>query len=65
MPIHLKVDTGMHRVGASPAEVVRLAELVHAEPLLSLDALWTHCAVADEPDDPFTARPARALRRRA
>ena len=26
-----------------------------AEPRLSLDGLWTHCAVADEPDDPFTA----------
>ncbi|MET0902778.1 MAG: alanine racemase [Acidimicrobiales bacterium] len=55
LPIHLKVDTGMHRVGASPAEIVGLAELVHVDPLLSLDALWTHCAVADEPDDPFTA----------
>ena len=55
MPVHLKVDTGMHRVGAAPEDIVRLAELVHAEPLLSLDGLWTHCAVADEPDDPFTA----------
>jgi alanine racemase len=55
VPVHLKVDTGMHRVGATKAEVVHLAELVHAEPLLSLDGLWTHCAVADEPDNPFTA----------
>ena len=28
-------------------------------------SVWTHCAVADEPDDPFTAAAARALRRRA
>jgi alanine racemase len=53
--VHLKVDTGMHRVGAPADAIVRLAELVHGEPSLSLDALWTHCAVADEPDDPFTA----------
>jgi alanine racemase len=53
--VHLKVDTGMHRVGAPADVIVHLAELVHAEPYLSLDALWTHCAVADEPDDPFTA----------
>jgi alanine racemase len=53
--VHLKVDTGMHRVGADPADIVRLAELVAAEPALSLDALWTHCAVADEPDNPYTA----------
>ncbi len=55
VPVHLKVDTGMHRVGAAPEDAVRLAELVHAEPLLSLDAVWTHCAVADEPENPYTA----------
>jgi alanine racemase len=54
--VHLKVDTGMHRVGAHPDDLVALAELVAAQPALSLDAVWTHCAVADEPDDPFTAR---------
>lgn len=53
--VHLKVDTGMHRVGAHPSDVVQLAKLITAEPSLSLDALWTHCAVADEPDNPFTA----------
>ena len=53
--VHLKVDTGMHRVGAAPEAALHLAELVHAEPRLSLEAMWTHCAVADEPDDPFTA----------
>jgi alanine racemase len=53
--IHLKVDTGMHRVGAHPDHIVGLAQMVADDPALSLDALWTHCAVADEPDDPFTA----------
>jgi alanine racemase len=56
VPVHLKVDTGMHRVGAAPEDIVHLAEAVQEEPFLSLDALWTHCAVADEPEDPFTAR---------
>ncbi len=55
-PVHLKVDTGMHRVGAAPDEVVALAKLIDADPGLALDAVWTHCAVADEPDNPFTAR---------
>ncbi len=53
--VHLKVDTGMHRVGAAPGDMVELAQLVTAEQALTLDALWTHCAVADEPDNPFTA----------
>lgn len=53
--VHLKVDTGMHRVGAAPDELVALAKMIDADPGLSLDAIWTHCAVADEPDNPFTA----------
>jgi alanine racemase len=55
VPVHLKVDTGMHRVGASPAALVELARRVAAHPALRLEGLFTHLAVADEPDDPFTA----------
>jgi alanine racemase len=53
--VHLKVDTGMHRVGCPPTEVVALADAIAAEPTLHLDGLWTHLAVADEPTHPFTA----------
>ena len=53
--VHVKVDTGMHRVGAPPEVAVAIAEAVAAEPSLELASIWTHCAVADEPDDPFTA----------
>jgi alanine racemase len=56
LPVHLKVDTGMRRVGAAPAEAVALAKQVDAHPSLALEGVWTHCAVADEPDHPFTAR---------
>jgi alanine racemase len=45
----------MHRVGAAPEAIPHLAELLHADPRLSFDGMWTHCAVADEPYDPFTA----------
>jgi len=55
IPVHLKVDTGMRRVGASPADAVHLAEVISEDPALVLAAIWTHCAVADDPDDPFTA----------
>lgn len=55
LPVHLKVDTGMHRVGCEPAVAGDLALAVDAEPSLALASIWTHCAVADEPDDPFTA----------
>ncbi len=53
VPVHLKVDTGMHRVGADPAAVASLVDAIAADPGLALGALWTHLAVADgdEPDD--------------
>jgi alanine racemase len=51
--VHLKVDTGMHRVGAAPDSVPELARTIHRAGL-RLDALWTHFAVADE-DPAFTA----------
>jgi alanine racemase len=52
--VHLKVDTGMHRVGAPPSEIVALAKEVASRPELVLASVWTHLAVADELDDPFT-----------
>jgi alanine racemase len=48
--VHLKVDTGMHRVGADPSDAVTLARRVHDQPSLELAAVWTHFAVADEAD---------------
>jgi alanine racemase len=53
--LHLKVDTGMHRVGAAPTDAPDLARRIAASRDLVLEGLFTHFAVADEPDDPFTA----------
>jgi alanine racemase len=62
LPVHLKVDTGMHRVGCLPAEALRLAKEIAAERRLRLASVWTHLAVADEPDDPFTGEQLRRYR---
>jgi len=55
-PVHLKVDTGMHRIGCSPSEALDLAPAIKKHRELHLQGLLTHFAVADEPDNPFTAR---------
>jgi alanine racemase len=55
--VHLKVDTGMHRVGADPEQTVALAEAVCNSPHLRLGSVWTHLAVAEglgEEDRDFT-----------
>jgi alanine racemase len=45
--VHLKVDTGMHRVGAAPEDLTALAAAVGRQPLLDLEGVWTHLPVAD------------------
>lgn len=54
-PVHVKVDTGMHRVGAGPEEALSLAAAVEATPELDLQGFWTHFAVADETANPYTS----------
>jgi len=53
--VHLKVDTGMHRVGAAPEEAAGLAEEVASLPGLNLEGIYTHLANASVPGDPFTS----------
>jgi len=56
LDVHVKVDTGMQRVGVQPellADVV--AAVRDAAPALRLGGVFTHLPIADEPDDPFTA----------
>lgn len=48
--IHLKVDTGMARLGVAPSDVLAMAELIKVRPELSLEGLMTHFASADVGD---------------
>jgi alanine racemase len=54
-PVHLKVDTGMHRVGCPPADALELARLIVGHPAVRLEGLMTHFATADEPDSNFVS----------
>jgi alanine racemase len=49
--VHVKVDTGMHRVGASAEEMPAMMQSILREPSLRLEGLWTHLAVADGAHD--------------
>jgi alanine racemase len=49
--LHVKVDTGMHRVGIAPSRLGELIRAIGDHPNLELAALWTHFAVADEDTD--------------
>lgn len=53
--VQLKIDTGMRRVGAEVEDAQMLARAIRDKPELSLSGVWTHCAVADEPDHEMTS----------
>ncbi len=54
LPVHLKVDTGMARVGVAPDQIFGLANVIAAYDSLELAGVWTHCPLADTPDNSFT-----------
>ncbi|WP_119393330.1 alanine racemase [Salinibius halmophilus] len=52
--VWLKIDTGMHRLGISVAQVAEFAKQVSNQLHLTLVGIMTHLASADEPDNPQT-----------
>ncbi|HSN42859.1 MAG TPA: alanine racemase [Propionibacteriaceae bacterium] len=55
VPVHLKLDTGMRRIGSEPSEAVALARRIAEAANLTLDGLFTHLPISDTPEgDAFT-----------
>lgn len=55
-PVHLKVDTGMGRLGALPPEATALAQKIAETPSLHFAGVYTHFARALEKDETATRR---------
>ncbi len=54
--VHLKVDTGMGRLGEGTQGTLATAQMLDRAPNVVLGGLWTHFACADEPDRAYTDR---------
>ena len=53
--IHLKLDTGMHRLGFEPEQIEVLTEILKSNPNLWVSTIFSHLAAADESKfDDFT-----------
>jgi alanine racemase len=52
--IHLKLDSGMGRMGVVESELPGVIERIRATPRLRIDGIYTHFANADDVEDPFT-----------
>jgi alanine racemase len=62
--IHLKVDSGLHRGGADPADwaaLVRRGNTLEARRLVRVRGVWSHLARADEPMSQTTRQQVRVF----
>ncbi|MES2798685.1 MAG: alanine racemase [Bacteroidota bacterium] len=56
-PIHIKIDTGMHRLGFYPEQMSALCDLIKAQPEVTVKSVYSHLADADNKRDKrFTAQ---------
>jgi alanine racemase len=56
VPVHVKLDTGMHRVGLPPDDAPNALRALRTLPGIELEGVWSHLAVADVVDHPFTRK---------
>ncbi len=62
--VHIKVDTGMTRLGVAPDELDGLLRAIDPS-RVTVEGLYTHLACADEPDSPMTRTQLAAFTRAA
>ncbi len=60
-PVHLKVDSGMGRLGLLPEEFWPVLEQAWATPEVAVEGLMTHFAEADNTDSTYTAEQQRSF----
>lgn len=61
-PVHIKVDTGMHRLGFAPGEIADLAHLLSTDNMFSVQSVFSHLAGSEDPGlDYFTQQQAETF----
>lgn len=65
-PIHIKLDTGMHRLGFMSSEIDELTAFLPQCPEVRVKSIYSHLATADDPSlDEFTLAQIEMFRRNA
>lgn len=58
--IHIKIDTGMHRLGFGEKDIPELIDFLKEHPNVKVEGIFTHFASADsEKDDAYTVQQAK------
>nr|PZN86003.1 MAG: alanine racemase [Acidobacteriota bacterium] len=63
LPCHLKIDSGMNRLGFRHDNLGRTMPAVVGSPHLKIEAVYTHFATADVPESPFLDEQRRRFER--
>jgi alanine racemase len=63
LAVHLKLDSGMGRMGVTESELPGVIERIHATPRLRIAGIYTHFANADVDGDPLTETQLRNFHR--
>jgi Alr-MurF fusion protein len=62
-PIHIKLDTGMHRLGFMEHEIDDLVEALKVTPRVKVASIFSHLAASEDPSfDDFTKEQARRFK---
>lgn len=56
LSVHIKVDTGMHRLGLTTPEAQSFIRAIAAYPNIELQGIWTHLATAGAKDTSFAKK---------
>lgn len=61
-PVHIKLDTGMNRLGFKPDEMEELLEIIKQDKYLFVEGIFSHLAASEDPEqDEFSLRQANVF----
>lgn len=61
-PVHIKLDTGMHRLGFESTDITALCKKLTASAAFKIQSVFSHLAASDSPaHDAFTSQQAKAF----
>lgn len=65
-PIHIKLDTGMHRLGFTTEEIDELIDFLSSSDRVKVKSMYSHLAASDDPQhDEFTVSQAELFKKNA
>ena len=61
-PVHIKIDSGMHRLGLMPGDLQNLTDLISGNDRIRIVSVFSHLSASEDPDfDGFTRQQVRTF----